>query len=115
MRPPKMLRWNPRFFLCVVPVLNAMGEATNRTLRIEVEVDSSKLDTPQQEIRRAVLDAADQYTRKHFDNENEHLGTCEMFEITMHAKRWEKPGATEIDGVRIWGVALQVMTPPAKR
>jgi hypothetical protein len=38
-----------------------------------------------------------------------------MFEITMHAKRWENPGATEIDGVRIWGVALQVMTPPAKR
>jgi hypothetical protein len=38
-----------------------------------------------------------------------------MFEIIMHAKRWEKPGATEIDGVRIWGVALQVMTPPAQR
>ncbi len=91
---------------------NGTRKRTGQVLTIEVEMDSAAIDAEIHAVRKAVLDAADQYTRKHFTDQLEHLSDCTFFPVNEIPKTWEKPVETSMTGIRIWGVTHEAPSLP---
>ena len=98
----------PRYFFAIVSVRSqGLVKETGRKLSVEVEVDSAEIDTRSSEFRKAVEDASEPYTARHFNKRTERLSGFELVPTPKVFKKFEQPVETSLPGVRIWGVMTQ--------